>query len=164
MATALAVAFVVFSCKGNLSEAEKLDLTQTPLQVVDSMFFVQTENGKLKMRVEAPVMEVYDHDTVSYELFPKGLSVYGYAEDGSLETTIKSQKARHDTRKKEGEDKWSAFGEGYLALHPENVVVFTGGDANYFVKRMKSSIFVICNLVLMGLALMADEYVKKNDQ
>ena len=29
---------------------------------------------------------------------------------------------------------------------------------------MKSSIFVICNLVMMGLALMADEYVKKNDQ
>ena len=54
--------------------------------------------------------------------------------------------------------------EGYLALHPENIVVFTGGDANYFAKRMKSSIFVICNLVMMGLALMADEYVKKNDQ
>ena len=54
--------------------------------------------------------------------------------------------------------------EGYLALHPENIVVFTGGDANYFAKRMKSSIFVICNLVLMGLALMADEYVKKNDK
>ena len=54
--------------------------------------------------------------------------------------------------------------EGDLALHPENIVVFTGGDANYFAKRMKSSIFVICNLVLMGLALMADEYVKKNDR
>ena len=54
--------------------------------------------------------------------------------------------------------------EGYLALHPENIVVFTGGDANYFAKRMKSSIFVICNLVLMGLALMADEYVDKIDR
>ena len=54
--------------------------------------------------------------------------------------------------------------EGYLALHPENIAVFTGGDANYFAKRMKSSIFVICNLVMMGLALMADEYVKKIDQ
>ncbi len=51
--------------------------------------------------------------------------------------------------------------EGYLALHPENIAIFTGGDANYFAKRMKSSIFVICNLVLMGLALMADEYVLK---
>ena len=53
--------------------------------------------------------------------------------------------------------------EGYLALHPQNIVVFTGGDANYFAKRMKSSIFVICNLVLMGLALIADEYVQKID-
>lgn len=50
--------------------------------------------------------------------------------------------------------------EGYLNLHPENIVVFTGGDANYFAKRLKSSIFVICNLVLMGLALMADEYAQ----
>ena len=54
--------------------------------------------------------------------------------------------------------------EGYLNLHPENVIVFTGGDANYFAKRMKSSIFVICNLVLMGLALMAEEYVRKNEK
>ena len=51
--------------------------------------------------------------------------------------------------------------EGYLELYPGNIVVFTGGDANYFAKRMKSSIFVICNLVLMGLALIADEYVQK---
>ena len=50
--------------------------------------------------------------------------------------------------------------EGYLNLNPDNIVVFTGGDANYFAKRMKSSIFVICNLVLMGLALMADEYAQ----
>ena len=54
--------------------------------------------------------------------------------------------------------------EGYLNLHPENVVVFTGGDANYFAKRMKSSIFVICNRVLMGLALMAEEYVRKTEK
>ena len=51
--------------------------------------------------------------------------------------------------------------DGYLNLHPENIIVFTGGDANYFAKRMKSSIFVICNLVLMGLALIADEYAQK---
>ncbi|MBQ4390014.1 MAG: type III pantothenate kinase [Bacteroidales bacterium] len=53
--------------------------------------------------------------------------------------------------------------EGYLRLHPENITVFTGGDANYFAKRMKNSIFVICNLVLMGLALIADEYAQKID-
>jgi type III pantothenate kinase len=52
--------------------------------------------------------------------------------------------------------------EGYSARHPENVLVFTGGDAIYFAKRTKKSIFAICNLVLMGLAIIAEEYVKKN--
>ena len=52
--------------------------------------------------------------------------------------------------------------EGYMSRNPENITVFTGGDAIYFAKRMKNSIFVVCNLVLMGLALMADEYDKKD--
>ena len=48
--------------------------------------------------------------------------------------------------------------EGYMSHNPENINVFTGGDAIYFAKRMKNSIFVVCNLVLMGLALIAVEY------
>ncbi len=52
--------------------------------------------------------------------------------------------------------------DGYIGLHPDNIVVFTGGDANYFAKRMKNSIFVVSNLVLMGLAIIADRYVKKD--
>ena len=40
--------------------------------------------------------------------------------------------------------------------------VFTGGDAIYFAKRMKNSIFVVCNLVLIGLALIATEYDQKD--
>ena len=52
--------------------------------------------------------------------------------------------------------------EGYICKNPENINVFTGGDANYFAKRMKNSIFVVCNLVLMGLALIALEYDKTN--
>ena len=48
--------------------------------------------------------------------------------------------------------------DGYVSAHPENICVFTGGDAIYFAKRRKNSIFVVCNLVLMGLALIALEY------
>jgi len=48
--------------------------------------------------------------------------------------------------------------QGQIDSHPENITVFTGGDAIYFVKRLKNSIFVVCNLVLMGLALVADRY------
>ena len=49
---------------------------------------------------------------------------------------------------------------GYFDMFPDNIAIFTGGDAIYFAKRMKNSIFVVCNLVLMGLALIADGYVK----
>lgn len=51
--------------------------------------------------------------------------------------------------------------DGYLGIHPSSMVVFTGGDAIYFAKRMEKPIFVVCNLVLMGLALIADEHVEK---
>lgn len=54
--------------------------------------------------------------------------------------------------------------EGYCSLHPANTVVFTGGDANYFAKRMKNSIFVVSNLVMMGMALITDDYVRKDIQ
>ena len=110
MATALAVAFVVFSCKGKLSEADYLNLDETPLQRVTGMFFVQTENGRLQMRVEAPVMEVYEKDTCQFDLFPEGLAVYGYSDEGVLETMIRSDKARHDKSKVNTSESWSAFG------------------------------------------------------
>ncbi len=53
--------------------------------------------------------------------------------------------------------------EGYVSSFPGHIIVFTGGDANYFAKRMKNSIFVVCNLVLMGLALIADGYADEVD-
>lgn len=110
IATALAVAFVVYSCKGKLDEAEKLDLSQTPVQVVDDMFVVQSDNGILKMRVESEIMEKYETDTSTYELFPKGVSVFGYNEIGELETLIQSDNAKHYKAKRVDDEIWSAFG------------------------------------------------------
>lgn len=109
-ATALAVAFVVFSCKGKLGEAEVLDLKTAPLQTIDSMFAVKTKNGIVEMRMECDLMERFENDTVSKETFPQGLAVYSYNEEGLLETTIFSDNAVHETRKKDGTETWSAFG------------------------------------------------------
>ena len=52
--------------------------------------------------------------------------------------------------------------DGYVSAYPKNICVFTGGDANYFAKRRKNAIFVVCNLVLMGLALIALEYDQRD--
>ena len=45
--------------------------------------------------------------------------------------------------------------EGYIARMREKIddlcVIFTGGDANFFVKRIKNTIFANCNLVFCGL-------------
>ena len=108
-ATATAVAFIVFSCKGKLGEAESLNLTETPVQIVDDMFIIQTENGMVKMRAEAPRMEKYERDSLDYELFPEGFFVYGYDESGKLETEIVADNARH-LKYEDGEESWEAFG------------------------------------------------------
>ena len=109
IATGSAVAFVVYSCKGKLAEAESLILEDTPVQTVDNMFIIHSENGKIQLRMEADLMERYERDTVSYELFPKGFAVYGYTDNELLETEIVSDKARH-LKYKDGREKWEAFG------------------------------------------------------
>ena len=109
IATASAVAFVVYSCKGKLAEAEVINLGETPVQTVDDMFIVQTENSIIQMRAEAPLMERYENDSLSYELFPKGISVYGYTDDGMLETEIVADNARH-LKYTDGRESWEAFG------------------------------------------------------
>ena len=51
--------------------------------------------------------------------------------------------------------------EGYIRAYPDYIAIFTGGDANFFAERMKNPIFAICNLVLKGLAHIANNYVER---
>ncbi len=48
--------------------------------------------------------------------------------------------------------------QGYIASYPGYNFIFTGGDAIFFAEKLKSPIFVVCNLVLMGLSQIADSY------
>ena len=109
IATAAAVAFVVYSCKGKLEMTGTVDMESTPVQTVDDMFVVQTENGLLKMRMESPLMERYQTDSLSYELYPKGIAVFGYNEEGLLETELTSDNARHLSYE-DGRESWEAYG------------------------------------------------------
>ena len=52
--------------------------------------------------------------------------------------------------------------EGYIRAYPDYTTIFTGGDANYFAGKIKNPIFAICNLVLIGLAHIASNYVEGN--
>ena len=50
--------------------------------------------------------------------------------------------------------------EGYLRKNPDRTAVFTGGDSVYFAKKMDTPVYVIQNLVLIGLAIIADYYAQ----
>lgn len=109
IATALAVAFVVYSCKGKLGVTGAKSLKESPMQTVEGMFVVHSENGKMQMRMEAEIMERYQNDSLSYELFPSGFSVFAYTDEGLLETKIMSDKAKH-IKFEDGRESWEAFG------------------------------------------------------
>lgn len=106
--TAFAVTTFVISCKEE-QVSEPLDLQSVPVQVVQGMKAVQTTDGLLQMRMESPLLQRFENDSLSYELFPEGFDVYAYNEQGELETQIRSNVARHTTTKKK-EEKWEAFG------------------------------------------------------
>lgn len=53
--------------------------------------------------------------------------------------------------------------DAYIASRPESVVIYTGGDANLFVRYTRNSAFVVNNLVLMGLAVISLDYEKNWD-
>ena len=110
MATASAVAFILFSCKSKLSQADKLDIAKIPLQKVDSMYLVQTKNGMIEMRVVTGEMQHFENDTMSCDVFPEGMNVYAYTDDEVLESTIVSDEASHFTNKNTKEEIWKAYG------------------------------------------------------
>ena len=108
---AFAVTTVVISCKGEQQE-DPQDLTGAPMQTIVNMNAVQTKNGVLQMKMESPLMERYDNDSLSCELFPDGFKVYAYNELGELETQIVSDVAKHTTTKDKDNkvETWEAFG------------------------------------------------------
>jgi len=166
MATAAAVAFIVYSCKAKLSEAERLDLSVTPLLVVDSMYILQTTSGRLDMRVEAPVMERYDTDSMSYELFPQGLDVYGYTEQGELQSEIHSENAAHEKYKKSGNEIWKAFGNVIMRNVLKDETMET--DTIYW-DRTKGEIYTDCYVrmyspsgFIQGYGMRTDEKVTRS--
>ena len=95
LAITFVVASIVVSCGSQIGETDRIDPSVTPTQRIYDMFAVQTKNGAVSMRLEADLMEHFDTDTVSYDSFPEGISVYGYTEEGLLESVIVADDARH---------------------------------------------------------------------
>src|SRR5574344_1499176 len=109
VAIAFAFAAIIVSCKSNLAQTDPLDLKHIPTQTVENIKAIQSKNGIYEMRMEAPLMEHFEQDkSNSYDLFSRGISVYGYNEEGLLETEITSDEAKHTIGSKQ--ETWAAYG------------------------------------------------------
>lgn len=166
IATTAVVAFIVYSCKSKLGEAQTIDLSKTPSQVVNDMFAVQTKNGLVVMRMEADVMERYETDTTTYESFPKGLAVYAYTEEGLLETTLFSDQALHTQYKKSDEESWSAFGNVVIQNVIKQETMET--DTIYW-DRKAEEIYTDCYVrmyspdgLMQGYGMRSDEHARNS--
>ena len=157
---------IFFSCKSRLSEAERLDLSKTPVQTVDDMYIIQSEGGRLQMRIEADVMEHYDSDTMSVDMFPKGLQVFSYNEEGELEAHLRSDNATHEKSKKGGEEIWKAYGNVVVKNIIKQETMET--DTIYW-DRKNQEIYTDCYVRLyspdgftQGYGLRSDEKVRNS--
>lgn len=147
LATAAAVAFSLFdACSSHLKEADAIDLKQTPIQMVDNMFAVQTKDGVILQRMEAEQMLRFSTDSLDYETFPKGLYVYAYTEDGLLETYIRSDEAKHiNEGKKSKSELWEAYGNVVISNVIKNETMET--DTIYW-DRERAEIYTDCYVKL----------------
>ena len=160
IATATAVAFVVYSCKGKLGKAEARNLKETPMQTVDGMLVVHSENGKVQMRMEADIMERYQTDTLSYELFPEGFAVYAYTDEGLLETQIVSDEAKH-LNYKDGRESWEAFGNVVIKNLIKQEVMET--DTLYWDQK-NEKIYTHCYVKMYSPSGFMQGYGMESDQ
>ena len=161
------VASIVVSCGSQIGETDRIDPSVTPTQRIYDMFAVQTKNGAVSMRLEADLMEHFDTDTVSYDSFPEGISVYGYTEEGLLESVIVADDARHIVPKERDRDEiWEAFGNVILHNVIEQETMET--DTVYW-DQVKRELYTDCYVkiysrqgFLQGFGMRSDDHMRNS--
>src|SRR5574344_427879 len=161
VAVTFVIATFVVSCNGKHND-KHLDLSKVPIQTIDSMYAVQSNEGVLQMRMFAPLMQKYENKKESYDLFPQGFYVYGYEKEGNLETSIVSKEAKHTTR--QNEERWSAYGNVVIINYIKGERIET--DTLYW-DREQHKIFTDCFVKLysqmgymQGYGLESDEMAR----
>lgn len=167
------ITFVIASsfvcCKSKIATADKLDLSKTPTQRVEDVFAFQTTNSEVEMRIEAPVMEHYSTKENDYDSFPEGLSVYGYTEEGLLESVILADEAIHIIPNNKVKDKdqveiWKAYGNVVLHNVLEQKTMETD---TIFWDQTKKEVYTDCYVKLytpdgfmQGYGMRSDDHLR----
>lgn len=164
MAAAAFALCLLVSCSSKTEVGQNIDMSTVARQEVDGLYAVQTTNGDHSMRMEADRMEKYETDSLSYEIFPKGFDVYGYNNEGMLETHIHSKTARHTTLRKGNKETWAAYGDVVILNFIKGEELLT--DTLYW-DRDKHTIYTDCLVkmssprgYMQGIGMESDEMAR----
>ncbi|MGL4908826.1 MAG: LPS export ABC transporter periplasmic protein LptC [Bacteroidales bacterium] len=88
------LALIFFACKNDIEKVQALqDAQNIPSLRIENLDGNITQMGRVTMRYQTPQMLQYNFAVEKYTDFPLGITLYRYAEDGSLEASILADKA-----------------------------------------------------------------------
>ncbi len=91
----LAWSFIV-SCTANIDQINALDEKDDKATVIaKNSEIIYTENGKVKLKILAPVTKIYQNTTEPYNEFPEGITVYTFNDSMVIESELTSKYANH---------------------------------------------------------------------
>ncbi|MCX7954212.1 MAG: LPS export ABC transporter periplasmic protein LptC [Bacteroidales bacterium] len=100
--------FFTLSCSNDLEVINSIVASDTiPVLKIEEFYFEESENGKIKVTVKAPIVKRYETTKDTITLFPKGIEVFFYKEYPNVESMIKAKYAKHSQNKKQWEVKYN---------------------------------------------------------
>lgn len=166
---AASAAIMVFaSCREEV-DPDPFDMEKVPVQTVDSIAVTQSEEGRISMRMTAPLMQQFKYEkdgkVISYDYYPKGIFVRAYTDDGALETTVTADEAKHITTG--GEEKWMAFGNVVVINHLKDEHMTS--DTMYWNQEEKK-LYTDCYVkifspggMMQGYGMVSDERARNSE-
>ncbi|NVO11368.1 MAG: LPS export ABC transporter periplasmic protein LptC [Bacteroidales bacterium] len=95
----------LISCTNNIDIASVLDNKEDKASITAKKSeIIYTENGKVKLKVIAPVTKIFQNVDQPYTEFPEGITVYNFSDSMEIESELTSNYANYYDKKK----LWSA--------------------------------------------------------
>ena len=158
LATAFVVASIVVSCRGQIGEADHLDLAHTPTQRTYDMFAVQTQNGRVSMRC---------HPLCRERVRTGRANIAQAVPRPPYQAVIVADNARHIVPKDRRKDEiWEAFGNVIMHNVIEQETMET--DTIYW-DQAKKELYTDCYVkiysrqgFLQGFGMSSDDHVRNS--
>jgi len=93
----LTSSMLFFSCNNTFEEiSDSVDYTRYPSETANNIEIVQTDSGKIELKIFAPILERFSiEDEQAYEEFKKGLEVLTYSEYPEISSSLTCEYAIH---------------------------------------------------------------------